>query len=380
MQITSGESRELKLRLLGHRLVDQDTARLAFVTNDPAGRDYFLRLEMRQATAYPGWVVIDLGTSNTCAALVDANQSTEMVVFEREQVEPTNLPSVICYLELARQRLYEVGTWAWERSTHPAAARSVVVAAKRYLGDEHRFEVVPVDEPAETFELAAEEVVTDLLLYTLKSATEMLLRRDTSAVVLNRVLICHPSRFSVHQIEELKEAVTRAQRRLLGSAQELEEPRTLQEPIGAALHFLNRWESHAWVHQQRNSDEADYSLLVYDFGGGTLDITLVKVRSRRRVRDASGGSAGLSERLTDWVRDRCEELAGPRYQVTSDQAEANDYLIDKFVASMVAALGGGESVEGLRDNPLVGDKLTLTLERDGEEVEKSFARARLLEQ
>ena len=53
---------------------------------------------------------------------------------EREQVEPTNLPSVICYLELARQRLYEVGTWAWERSTHPAAARSVVVAtAMRYL-------------------------------------------------------------------------------------------------------------------------------------------------------------------------------------------------------------------------------------------------------
>lgn len=379
MQIASGESRELKLRLLGHRIAEQDTARLAFVSNDPAGRDYFLRLEMRPAAAYPGWVVIDLGTSNTCAALVDANQATELVEFEREQVEATNLPSVICYLELARHRAYEVGTWAWERSTHPAAARSVVVAAKRYLGDEHRFQVVPVDEPAETFELAAEEVVTDLLAYTLKSATEMLLKRDTSGVVLNRVLICHPSRFSVHQIEELKAAVTRAQRRLLGPEQELEEPRTLQEPIGAALHFLNRWESHAWVHQQKNSDEAEYSLLVYDFGGGTLDITLVRVRSRRRVRDASGSPAALTERLADWVRDRCEELAGPRYQVTSEQAEANDYLIDKFVASMVAALGAGETVGGLVDNPLVGEKLTLTLERDGEEVEKSFARNRLLE-
>ncbi len=290
LTIPSGEVREVTLKPVASHQLSEATARLSLVSNDPTGRDYYLRLRMLEPEPYPGWLVVDLGTSNTCAALVDANQACRLVPLERS-LEPTTLPSVLCYLELVRRRLYEAGTWAWERSDHPAADRSVVVAAKRYLGrSDHAFEVVPVDEPAETVELRAREAVADLMTEVFEQATHLLAQEGDSAVLLNRVLMCHPSRFSVHQIEDLKQAVRCAQERVLAHHSDLiESSRTMQEPIGAALDFLNRWQSHAWAHEREEQDETDYTLLVYDLGGGTLDITLIRVRSRRHPRSLEDG-------------------------------------------------------------------------------------------
>lgn len=381
--VSSGESSPLRLRMDGSLVPGREaTARLTFVTNDPAGRDYHLRLQLQAPKPYPGWLVVDLGTSNTCAALVDSNQAVTVLELEESSRDDdlTTLPSAVSYLKLADERLYEVGSWALDRASHPAAARSVVTAAKRYLGDaDHRFEVVPVDEQNLTERLTAVEVVTDLFAHVIKRARDYLVAQGESQVCIDRLLVCHPSRFSMLQIEQLKEAAVAAQTRVLGDDFTLAAPHTLHEPLGAALHGLNRWQDHAPLHQRAASDECTYHLLVYDFGGGTLDITLTAIHSRRRPLGGGGKGPDLRERVLQQLSSTCEELVGADYEVSEKLREENAFLMQKFSESMLEAFAAGVPASELVEHPAVSERLTLTVENDSKPKELVFTRRQLLE-
>ncbi|MCE7872901.1 hypothetical protein DYH09_21325 [bacterium CPR1] len=401
-RIPTGESLELLLQV---GAVQDETATLSFVSNDPLARPCFLRVRTREASEYPGWLVVDLGTTNTCAALVDENRRVEMLALDSEAhlrderplgVEseprgPETMPSVLCYLELAAAHRYRVGTWAWEQAGHAAAARAVVSGAKRRLGDsEFRFEVVPVDEPARTVLLTPARAMRDLYAHVVEKAMEHLTCQGRADVVLRRCLITHPSRFSMHQIEELKTAVREAmeaqRQRFAPHFEPCEEPATLHEPVGAALHFLNDWRSHAPLHEAADQDELSYHLLVYDYGGGTLDVTLLRIQSQRRLRSGAASAESLAERLTRHCWERCQAVlrreTGVQVDLPGEDEElaaGNSFVLGQFVDSCLrAAAEAAPDWKALAQNAQVNEKVMLCYRLNGTPRERVFSRAELL--
>lgn len=400
-RIPTGESLELLFEV---GPVEDGTARLSFVSNDPLARDYFIRVRRREASEYPGWLVVDLGTTNTCAALVDENRKVDMLALDAEAAlmsqaplgtssearPPETMPSVLCYLELVAARRYRTGTWAWEQAGHAAAARAVVSGAKRRLGDrDYSFEVVPVDEPAETVALTPAQAMRDLYAHVVEKAMEHLARQGRADLVLRRCLITHPSRFSMHQIEELKEAAfsaLEAQRQRFGPQfEESEEPSTLHEPVGAALHFLNDWHSHAPLHEAAGKDELTYHLLVYDYGGGTLDITLLRIDSQRKLRAGVAPVEAVPVRLMKRLLEHCQALlrreTGAAVSLPGEDEElaaSNSFVLGQFVDSCVRAAGPEPDWRALAGNAQVNERVMLGYRLNGTPRERVFTRQELL--
>mgnify|MGYP002385764364 FL=1 len=57
----------------------------------------------------------------------------------------------------------------------------------------------------------------------------------------------------------------------------------MHEPTGAAFHYLKDWQNLAQVHAKLGGDELEWHLLVYDLGGGTLDVTLLRLQSLQQA-------------------------------------------------------------------------------------------------
>ncbi len=402
LKIASGESLTFHLKADPLKMPGNEaTVCLSFACNDKEASRYYIRVINQPPQVYPGWLVIDLGTSNTCAALVDDNQQVTLLPLEENSLDgnPVTLPSAVCYLELVKAKKLEVGSWAWARATQPAASRAVVTAAKRYLGDQHhRFEVVPVDEPEQTCYLRAREVVKHILEYVIDQAIIHLAQRNNSHLILKRILICHPSRFSVHQIEELKTAAVEALKSCLSSRftdpPEPEPPHTLHEPIGAALHYLNDWKNHARIHNAHNRDKISYSLLVYDFGGGTLDITLVRIMSQRQPRfkaNQPSPTQSFEDALRKLISQRCRELIYIRtsasFQISPEHAETNRYLLDQFVTSAMDVITAEQNQllanprehwPTILKDPRISSRLTINYCHQGEASEIALPREEVL--
>lgn len=352
LTIASGQSETVHLKI-SRRALDpgEHVLRLGFSTNDPSARDYFLALRVARPRAFPGWLVVDLGTSNTCAALVDHHQKLHLLVLEEESVDldPTTLPSAVSYLRIDQERSYEVGSWALQHGTHPSTTRSVVRAAKRFLGArDHHFEVVPVDQPAVMGRLTATQVVGDLFQALKERAQAYLVSQQREDVLIERLLLCHPSRFSLRQLGSFQEAAHQAWPQL--------QITTLQEPLGAALNHLQSWVRQAPLHERGGgADKVTYHLLVYDFGGGTLDITLLKVDSERHQLETGQGRSARAE-LRQLLLERLEEDA-PELNAGLDENQA--FLLDRFVDSVLEASRGGVPLKELPHHPLVDEGLSL---------------------
>lgn len=253
------------------------------VSNDPVQRLFHLRFQAERAEVFPGYLVVDLGTTATCAALVHENKAVDRVPLEGVK----ELPSAVCYLRWSQEQRWEVGQKALIRSLEPAAERSVILQAKRRVGDDnHPYEVVPLDEPSETITLTATQALSHLYREVFDQTLEHRLGETSSEVLIEKVLITHPSRFSLRQVELLKQAAHEALiqhwERWTGQRRsDLPEPLTLHEPVGAAFHFLKDWQNLKTVHARlgHGEDPLTWHLLVYDLGGGTLDVTLVQLQS-----------------------------------------------------------------------------------------------------
>lgn len=294
--VVSDAPLQLRLRLpsaLRKGLVRSVQRRLQVVpvTNDPVQRLFHLRFQAEPADSYPGYLVVDLGTTATCAALVGETKTVHRLKLDQQ----TELPSATCYLKLVSERRWEVGRRALQRSLDPAAQRSVIVQAKRRVGDDSSpFEVVPLDEPSETVALTASQALTHLYREVLDQALGHLLTQNTSEVLVERMLVTHPSRFSLRQVELIRQAAHQAlqdfwQTWTGQTRADLPTPLTLHEPIGAAFHYLRDWQNLAQVHQRADQNDLTWHLLVYDLGGGTLDCTLLRLDSRRE--SCEGGYA-----------------------------------------------------------------------------------------
>ncbi|MGZ4737208.1 MAG: molecular chaperone DnaK [Acidimicrobiia bacterium] len=238
-------------------------------------------------------VGIDLGTTNSVIAVVEGGQPT--VIPNAEGSRTT--PSVVAFMENG-ERL--VGQLARRQAI--LNPKGTITSAKRFIGrrfDEVQseinavsFDVAPGPDGTARFEIrgkqyAPEEVSALVLRKLVEDAGKFLGEKVTEAV------ITVPAYFNDAQRQATKDA---------GKIAGLEVLRIINEPTAAAL---------AYGLDKKSSE----TVLVFDLGGGTFDVSILDVGDGVfEVRATSGdthlGGDDFDRRLVDYLADEFEQENG----------------------------------------------------------------------
>lgn len=206
---------------------------------------------------------IDLGTTNSCVAVMEGGEA--VVIANSEGARTT--PSVVG-LNNAGERL--VGQVAKRQAvTNPA---NTVSSIKRHMGTDHK--VTMGDSSYTPQEISA------MVLQKLKADAEAYLGETVSQAV-----ITVPAYFSDSQRQATKDA---------GKIAGLEVLRIINEPTAAALAY------------GIDKDSQDQKVLVFDLGGGTFDVSLMEIGDGIfEVLATSGnnrlGGDDFDQKIIDWL-------------------------------------------------------------------------------
>jgi molecular chaperone HscA len=274
-------------------------------------------------------VGIDLGTTNS---LVAAVRSGVPVVLADGQGRPL-LPSVVRYLADGR---VEVGHAAQARQAEDP--RNTVVSVKRYMGrglkDVVHAENAPydfVDAPGMVQLRTAAGVkspveVSAEILKVLRQRAELALGQG-----LDGAVITVPAYFDDAQRQATRDA---------GQLAGLNVLRLLNEPTAAAI-----------AYGLENAAEGLYA--VYDLGGGTFDISILRLSKgvfevMATAGDAALGGDDFDQRVFCWVVEEAKLAPlGPRDMrlLLVKSREAKEYLTAHGEARITAKLSSGDVVD-----------------------------------
>ena len=186
---------------------------------------------------------IDLGTTNSAVALLEPDGRDLLIYTDRFRRRV--VPSVVAWDPGAEEVL--VGFKAWNRrGLEPEPISSI----KRKMGQQSAVAVGP-------HEMTPEQVSAEIL----KAVRAGMVEYTTSKVEagigleLGRAVITVPAYFDAPQIEATRRA---------GELAGLEVLSLLQEPTAAAMYY-------AWKHGLQ-----DGTFMVYDLGGGTFDVSIIR--------------------------------------------------------------------------------------------------------
>jgi len=180
---------------------------------------------------------IDLGTSNSLVAKFDKGN---VEVFKNPNGFRETLPSVVGF----RNDRILIGDQA--RTYLQRDPKSVVSRFKRKMGTSETFKIKSLNASKSPVELSA---------YILKELKTFVHTGEE----LDAAVITIPASFDTVQSNATKEAGTLAGFKTVV---------LLQEPIAASLAYANK---------EKNVDLKNSQWLVYDLGGGTFDVALVKI-------------------------------------------------------------------------------------------------------
>ena len=231
---------------------------------------------------------IDLGTTNSCAAVIEGGKP---VVIPNAEGQRTT-PSVVAF------------TKAGERLVGDAAKRQAVTNAprtvssvKRSMGSDTR---IPIDGKS-----YAPQQISAMILQKLKADAEAYLGEPVTEAV-----ITVPAYFNDAQRQATKDA---------GRIAGLEVRRIINEPTAAALAY------------GLDNGRAQ-TVMVYDLGGGTFDVSLIQigdgiVQVLATCGDNHLGGDDFDARIVDWLveqfrREHGRDLTGDRVAMQRLREEA----------------------------------------------------------
>lgn len=213
---------------------------------------------------------IDLGTTRSAVAIVEGEEPDLLQNTAGDRLTP----SVVYYDE---EGDILVGKQAVQKQK--LADGRLVRHAKRHMGDEHTFEIgdedyTPVDVSAEILkqlESDASEFVDDV----------------------SGAIITVPAYFTVDQKADTRKAAERAG---------FDDVDLLHEPTAAAIAY-------------GYDEEMTEKVFVYDFGGGTLDISVMRIEGNNFNMLATSGDTELggidfTEAIIDWLAEKYEDDHG----------------------------------------------------------------------
>jgi len=229
---------------------------------------------------------IDLGTTNSCVAVVDV--ATPQVIPNREGSRTT--PSVVGFTEDAERLVGQIAKR--QAITNPFNTIYAIkrVIGRKFVSDEvtHAKKVLPyqvteasngdVKVKIRDREFSPEEISAFILMEIKTFAEEFLGEEVTEAI------ITVPAHFNDAQRQATRDA---------GRIAGLEVLRIINEPTAAAL---------AYGLDTRGSR----NIAVYDLGGGTFDVSILKIEDGLfEVLATSGdtylGGEDFDKRITDWL-------------------------------------------------------------------------------
>jgi len=175
---------------------------------------------------------IDLGTTNSCVSVMEGGES---VVIPNPEGNRTT-PSVVSFKNGERQ----VGEVAKRQAiTNPDTIQSV----KRHMGTDYKVEI-------EGKEYTPQEV-SAIILQHIKSYAE-----DYIGETVEKAVVTVPAYFNDAERQATKDA---------GKIAGLEVERIINEPTAAALAY------------GIDKEDQDQTILVYDLGGGTFDVSILDI-------------------------------------------------------------------------------------------------------
>jgi len=236
---------------------------------------------------------IDLGTTNSVVAVMEGG---EPVVIANQEGGRTT-PSVVAFAK-SNERL--VGQVAKRQAV--TNAENTVYSIKRFMGRRYdevneEMKMVPYKVTRSTNGDARVEIngkeysppeISAMILQKLKSAAE-----DYLGQKVEKAVITVPAYFNDAQRQATKDA---------GRIAGLEVLRIINEPTAAALAYgLDK--------------KKDETIAVYDFGGGTFDISILEVgEGVVEVKATNGdthlGGDNLDQRIIDWIIDEFKKDQG----------------------------------------------------------------------
>lgn len=234
---------------------------------------------------------IDLGTTNSCVAVMEGN---EPVVIPNEEGRRTT-PSVVAFLENGERK---IGDPAKRQAiTNP---KKTISSIKRFMGG--RYSEVDVEIKHSSFDLVkgnndTVRVKIDDRQYTPQEISAMVLQKmkktaeDFLGQEVTEAVITVPAYFNDSQRQATKEA---------GEIAGLKVRRIINEPTAASL---------AYGMDKKTQDQ---TIAVYDLGGGTFDISILELGDGVfEVKSTNGdthlGGDDFDHAIIDWMADEFQK-------------------------------------------------------------------------
>ncbi|WP_224483004.1 molecular chaperone DnaK [Robertkochia aurantiaca] len=234
---------------------------------------------------------IDLGTTNSCVSVMEGN---EPVVIPNAEGKRTT-PSVIAFVEGGE---IKVGDPAKRQAvTNP---NKTIYSIKRFMGNKYSevekeaqrvpYKVVKGDNDTARVEIDGRmytpQELSAMILQKMKKTAEEYLGQDVSQAV-----ITVPAYFNDSQRQATKEA---------GEIAGLKVERIINEPTAAAL---------AYGLDKKGEDQ---KIVVFDFGGGTHDVSILELGDGVfEVLSTDGdthlGGDDVDEKIIDWLADEFQK-------------------------------------------------------------------------
>ena len=214
-----------------------------------------LNVTINPREEYPHYLAIDFGTTNSCCAYIDRNYDLKLVPLDSEADPPDIMPSSIIYRSQPKnQKSYDVGYDAETYRTSREDGPYYISSVKRWLGYRwHR--QFPNNQ-----ELQPCDVVSHILRHIVTKAEDHLEQHGIPSKI-TRCMITHPTMFTPKQQDDLKQAFGKI---------DITDLILIDEASAASMGTV-------FEEERYETQQEDYRLLVYDFGGGTIDIVLSQV-------------------------------------------------------------------------------------------------------
>jgi len=230
-----------------------------------------------------GTFSLDFGTTNSCYAYKHKVPSKGLA-FDRAVASP-EMPSLIFFENVENQvnPEYRIGTEAAHlMREHSSMVNSYFISVKRLLGEDVRF--VVVDRYANLKRWHVEEIAAFIIRSLIQKAQDEMGERIT------RVVATYPTLFSLDRKEAIRRAFMLALRNL--GVQNLTDKSVVMDVDETSAAAFNHVYSRMLQEFRINPalEEREEQLLVFDFGGGTIDICLVDAKitresgSERRIK------------------------------------------------------------------------------------------------
>ena len=255
-----------------------------------------LNINVKELEAYPHYLAIDFGTTNSCCAYLDLDTDAIKLVHLDNRIDPIKavgydpniIPSLIFYQSQSKNAEdYLVGYDAKGTHLNETEGHYCIRSVKRWLGfDWYR-------QFPNNLKLRPHDVVADILEHIIRRSEEHLDTISTKSKI-KRCVVTYPTMFDIKQQEDIKQAFEK-----VGITDLI----LIDEASAASLGTISQ-----------RKQQGDYRLLVYDFGGGTIDIVLSQVTNNGNDITveplAHGGNPkyggdDVTQAIVDFVLDEC---------------------------------------------------------------------------